>query len=202
MMRAVERLMNRAALPVHFSQGFNPRAIMSLVLPRPVSVASLADLLVIGLDTPVEPEHLLSRLNEHSPQGLRALRAVQLPPGVRPRALRVDFQLTLEDSQVSGVTQRLAQLRAQDAWPIVRPGKDDLGPKAIDLRTLVADVALREQTLTLSLSPQGEAWARPGEVLELLGLDARVDLAKLVRVEVDYGLAQLQQASLTQPPIF
>ncbi len=40
--------------------------------------------------------------------------------------------------------------------------------------------------LRWTLVPSGEVWARPAEVLELLGLDARGDLARLRRTAVQY----------------
>jgi hypothetical protein len=81
------------------------------------------------------------------------------------------------------------------SWPFQRrtAGKnaDPTRPPAtqgIDLRQLVVGLELQGPCLQFALAPHHDAWARPGEVLALLGLDERVDLAEVVRTEVDYGL--------------
>ncbi len=47
--RLWQRACTRAALPVRYSQGFNPHPRMSLPLPRPVGVAADEELLVVKL---------------------------------------------------------------------------------------------------------------------------------------------------------
>ena len=59
MMRAMERLVCRAKLPLKYTQGFNPRPVLSLSLPRPVGVASRAELLVVTLEEDLDEQVLL-----------------------------------------------------------------------------------------------------------------------------------------------
>jgi hypothetical protein len=40
--------------------------------------------------------------------------------------------------------------------------------------------------LHVKLVPQGDGWARPVEVLRLLGLDEHMDLSRMTRTEVTY----------------
>ncbi len=75
MMRAIERLLRRAGLPLRYSQGFNPRPALSLVLPRPVGVASEADLLVVTLEEDLAEDAVLRGFNDAAPIGLRATSA-------------------------------------------------------------------------------------------------------------------------------
>ena len=186
MMRLAERLAVRASLPLHYSQGFNPRPAISFASPRPVAVASQGDLLVACLDEPVEAAELLSRLNDHAPAGLRAVRAELLPgkAAARPKAIR--YELALEAARIPAVRQRLAQLAGEPCWIAQRrhPARNARqGPttQPIDLRPLVAEVNLDDSVLRITLVPKGDLWARPGEVLALLGLDERFDLAATVR---------------------
>ena len=60
--------------------------------------------------------------------------------------------------------------------------------RTIDLKALVRDLRLEDGRLRFSLASDGQVWARPGEVLEAVGLDARADLARLVRTNVQYDL--------------
>ena len=191
MMRATVRTAARAALPLRYSQGFNPHPILSLACPRPVGVTARDDLLVVSLDAPVEAEELLRRLNAHAPRGMRFLRAQALQARSTPRACRADYQLPLPSDKLSGVSERLARLAAADSWKVERftssrGGGKAMKPRVIDLKPLVTDVRVDGQVLRWRQVPQGDLWARPGELLGLLGLDDRVDLAAVERTTVEY----------------
>jgi len=193
MMRAVERQTVRARLPLRYSQGFNPRPALSLVLPRPVGVASLEDLLAITLDVPLEQAELLDRLAATAPKGLSPYRAVLLGPGVRPLARSADLELALSPEQAGCVAPRVRELDDQPAWPMRRVTGDESlddphAGKPIDLRPLVRRMVVENHRLRLTLVPLNQAWARPAEILRLLNLDERADLARMVRTHVDYGL--------------
>src|SRR5690606_16197351 len=85
MMRLFERALARARLPVKHSEGFNPRPRMSLPLPRPVGVATLADRLVVELREPVETTDALARLRRQMPVGLTLAEAFEVRPGCKLR---------------------------------------------------------------------------------------------------------------------
>ena len=104
--RAIERAAARAMLPVKYSQGFNPHPILSLVCPRPVGVASMADLAVLQLTRPMDAEQLLSALNGQAPSGMTFTRAKVLEAKAPPQPRQVDY-----DSPVKPEHQeRLAEL--------------------------------------------------------------------------------------------
>ena len=62
MMRLFRRAVVRAGLPVSYSQGFNPHARISAPLPRPVGMASQAELVMVWMTEPVELDAALERL--------------------------------------------------------------------------------------------------------------------------------------------
>ncbi len=189
-MRAVERIAARAELPVRFSQGFNPRPGLSLPCPRPVGVASRSDLLVIALEQDIQdPSGLLKSMNAHAPAGMRFLRARMLESRRSPQPERIDYELDIPPQAVASVAQRLCDLQARPQWDVERTGRGEAAPperRSLDLRPLVADIGFEDEKLTFSLAPRGDVWARPSEMLRLLGLDARADLARLTRRSVEY----------------
>jgi len=193
MMRAIERAAVRAELPLRYTQGFNPHPILSVACPRPVGVAGDRELLVFSLadtEPPLDGEELLSRLNASAPEGLRFTEAQTLRPGRAPRPCRALYELRIEDpSRRQAVDGALDRLRAQDAWCVQRckPPKhrrQAAVTRTIDLRPLVGSIAREGDRLVWMLRPQGDLWARPGELLDLLGLDGRIDLAAVVRTQV------------------
>ncbi len=194
-MRAVQRTVTRAGLPVHYSQGFNPRPVLSLTCPRPVGVASEDDLLVLSLDETsdggVDPESMDLQLNDAAPCGLCFDRPRPLPGKRAPQPVRVRYELPLSSARAQAVRHRLAEMHCGGDWTVTR-GSADKGkgrskpPRDIDLRPLVASASVEGERLCFTLVPRQQRWAKPAEVLKLLGLDPRGDLAGVVRREVDY----------------
>jgi len=196
MMRAVERTARRARLPLRYTQGFNPHPVMSLPHPRPVGVASRDDLLVLELETdapppPAEAGDLPARLNAAAPRGMRFLDARTLAGRGTPQPAAARYELPLEPQQLPLVRRRLEELASLETWTVprrvsARGRRGGWSTRPIDLRPLVGELRLDGQTLRMTLRPQGDLWARPGEVLALLGLDERIDLARAVRAAVEY----------------
>ncbi len=189
MMRAIERVLARAKLPIKFTEGFNPHPVLSLVCPRPVGVAGVDELLVIALTDEIAPAELLQRLNENSPSGMKALHAEPMRQGEKKLAARTEYRLKLSPQRSCAVRDRLAELESSDAWPVERQvakgGGKGMTTRRIDIRPLVAGIRVEEDVLDLTLQPSGDLWARPAEVLAMLGLDECVDLAAMVRTRVE-----------------
>jgi radical SAM-linked protein len=184
-MRLVERLAVRAGLPLRYSQGFNPHPVLSLLLPRPVGVATRDDLLVLAMDGAVEGQGLLDALNAHAPDGMRFFSAARMEGRKTPRPARAFYELELEPAAQDAVRRRLPELQSQPAWPAQRVVLSSRGQRKvsrpIDLRPLVADLSLEAGRLRMTLVRRGDAWARPAEVLALAGLEGPEFLARLVR---------------------
>jgi radical SAM-linked protein len=210
-MRAVEYAVTRANLPLRYSQGFNPHPVLALLPPRPVGVASMGDLLVMSLEQPQEqaaggngPQAvcssraggLVASMQAAAPRGMRFLRAVPLSGKTAPRPLAVRYELPLKQQELAPVNRRLEELAGEDRWIVSRlitPKKARFGramqPRDIDIKPMVADLRLEADKLRWSAVAHGDAWARPGEVLRLLGLDERVNLAAVERIAVEYDFA-------------
>jgi len=190
MMRAVARASRRAGLGLRYSQGFNPRPRLSLVCPRPVGVATRDDLLVLSLDVPGDGVELLRRLNDHAPRGMRLLRAEGIVGPGKPLPVRARYELRVTGAARRRLRRRLGELACMDCWPVERKvfaGRAEAPrSRTIDLKPLVERVGLAGETLEMNLVRRGDLWARPAEVLRLVGLDGRADLAGAVRTEVEY----------------
>ena len=74
LMRVFQRAFRRADLLLKHSQGFNPRAIVSIALPLSVGVDSVCELLDFELEGETAlPPDLAERLNAKLPAGIRVL---------------------------------------------------------------------------------------------------------------------------------
>ncbi len=187
MMRVMERAAARAELPMKFSQGFNPRPKLSLPLPRPVGIASQTELLVLELSEPVDPAAALDRLRSQLPPGVTPTGAALLEPGKAPQPRWAEYGLDLDETRAADVERRVAALADQPTWPWQRESHNaprNLEP--MDLRPLVAALALSGRSLRFRLIPRDQSWARVDEVLALVGLDDPADRAGVVRLAVSW----------------
>lgn len=53
MQRAMQRALRRSGLPVRYSQGFNPHAVLSFASPLPVGVGGAEELMDVALESDV-----------------------------------------------------------------------------------------------------------------------------------------------------
>ncbi len=205
MMRFFAHAAARAKLPVKYSQGFNPRPILSLACPRPVGVAGNSELLVVCLDAEdedIDGQTLQSRLAMCVPPGLRLLRAEKLTGKDAPQPRKMDYEWPVNAGLEPEIRLRLSELAEMESWPTERRTPGDRRKKTskaracrFDLKPLLSDIGLEDGVLRWSHVRHGDKWARPGEFLRLLGADERADLAFVTRINVEYENTCLAEAS-------
>jgi len=186
MMRMFEHAAVRAKLPLRYSEGFNPRPKLSLPLPRPTGVASRCELLVMRLTEPVEAARVAEGLAATLPEGVTIVACRDLPSKGTIHARDAAFELPVAPPRRGPVGRRLDQLHRESRWRVRRDARGDEPGRQIDLRPLVAAIALDDRHLRFTLVPDGQRWARPSEVLALVGLDSPAARSRLVRTDVHW----------------
>lgn len=73
LMRTMQRVFFRAKLPLRYSEGFNPHAKISIILPLQVGVASDCEYMDFWLTEDIDLASIPERLNEGMPEGIEAL---------------------------------------------------------------------------------------------------------------------------------
>lgn len=74
-MRAFQRAVRRADLPIAYSQGFNPHMKISWGQALKVGATSGRETAELQIDSWIKPEELKTRLNRELPKGLEILAA-------------------------------------------------------------------------------------------------------------------------------
>jgi radical SAM-linked protein len=185
-LRLFERALARAKVPVRHSQGFNPQPRMRIALPRPVGVASLDELLVVEVTSEESPDEVLNRLRLEMPPGIVLIAAELLNDGDRRQPCEVWYSLEIETSIYTEVAQRAADFLSKDSVMVDRVTPKSRACKAINIRQYISAVEVTPQRVTWSQTITQEGSARPGEVLEALGLASCDHLHRLCRQKTVY----------------
>ena len=191
LMRLYQRAFKRAGLNLKHTQGFSPRAMVSIALPLSVGVQSQCEILDYELvDQELPFEEIKDRLNRALPAGVRVLDVYDSPR--KPRDLtHLDIAIRLEyDNGVpGGCMEAIRELFARQSVIVTKRGKNgsveqDIIPMISQLD--VSAVSHQELELTAricaqnpSLNPQQMVTAIENELPQ-----CRPDFTRIFRREV------------------
>jgi len=183
LMRAFQRAVRRADLPVRLTEGFNPRPRIVFPVALEVGVASLDEVAEIEFTQWTPLEILKERLARHLPPGLSLIALQEIPPTRKGQVpLLIRYHLHLKEA---GLTcpppEALTAFLASPALPFLRQ-RETQAPTTLDLKASVAAVeAVADGAVAVVIKPIQTARARPLEVLSLL-LAKPIQELKTVRV--------------------
>nr|WP_162990886.1 TIGR03936 family radical SAM-associated protein [Maliibacterium massiliense] len=137
LMRAMQRALRRADVPVRFSKGFNPHPVMAFAQASPVGVESFAEYVDVALAKDCDADTLVRALNGALPPVLKASRGVCVQdgyPALMARVARAAYTVRLEGDARQNVAKWRAFF-AQDEILAQKKGK--AGVKTIDIKPMV-----------------------------------------------------------------
>lgn len=180
------RAFARADLPLRHSEGFNPHPKLSIVLPRPVGVASEAELLVAELESEVQDlQSIEDRLAAQLPQGARCLSTATMNDRDRMVVESATYRVPLEDCDRSRVHASVSEFLASNVWQIERT-HPKRGTRRLDIRGFVTDVTVGNDHVEWRQDVSQDGTARVNEVLSALSIPAEEHLHQVVRTHVAY----------------
>jgi radical SAM-linked protein len=185
LMRCLERMLRRAAIPMAHSQGFNPRPKVVFTLALALGIEGRREVVELELAEPMEPAELLRRLAAAAPPGFVWLDAEAVPQGRAAQPDVVHYALDVPAARRPDAEAALAAFLASTEWPYTRVRPDRT--LALDLRPFVLDAELDPLGVLrfrIKMLPGGSA--RPEEVIDALGLrDLLAQGSILIRTEVE-----------------
>ena len=188
-MNLCERASARADLPVAFSKGFNPRPKISLLLPRPVGVASQCELLIIRFERAFQDARWLERFSKQFPPGAKILRAEPLPDKGHIWVKSVTYQLFLTDIESKAVSRHLAEIRNNKgtSTPINEQTNDN---KKMEKYILDMDIVKNTLTFTIAGNPRTTP-PGPDRVLKAIGFaDPSEVISRLTKTKLLYEITK------------
>ena len=178
--RALERALNRAALPVAYTQGFNRRPRLALAAALPLGYTSAAEVADVWLTEAMAPEVFGARLMARMAPGIVISAVVEVPlvaPSLQQQLAESVYEVGFPDGVDGEALRRsVAELLAAGSLMRERRRPKDNRPQTFDLRPLLLDVAVEEDEggaphLRLRLVQSATQTARPDDVLTALGFD-------------------------------
>ncbi|MEW5994101.1 MAG: TIGR03960 family B12-binding radical SAM protein [Candidatus Zixiibacteriota bacterium] len=185
--RAIERALRRAQLPVAYSQGFHPSMKLSFGPPLPLGFTSEAELVDVTLESNLMP-YMIESLKRTMPEGMDILeaRAVLSKTESLTAALnRVVYRLPIEELPAADdLMNRIHILLDTEHLTVTRTGKSET--KQVDVRPAIYDVAVQGGSLVMTLGLGAGGYVRPEEVVQLLNpeWDIKVLSHRFHRVQV------------------
>ncbi len=190
LVRAWERALRRAGLPLAYSKGFNPHPRISIAMPLPVGCTGGREMIDVRFEEPplFSPEKVAVALRPSLPPGISLLAVERVSadaPALPSLPARAVYRITLIGVAADEVQRRVDRWLARESSPVVRGGgmerrtRRRARSRSYDLRPLVASLIVhdeREQVLleaVLLRDARGRT-GRPDVLIESLGLSSHM----------------------------
>lgn len=83
MVRLIERALRRAGIKLKYSQGYNPRPLISFSPPVPLGVESFAEYGDLSADCPISSAGFIEKVNSQLESHLEIIQAEEIPAGTK-----------------------------------------------------------------------------------------------------------------------
>ncbi len=172
LMRCFERMLRRAALPFHSTQGFNPKPRLVFALSLALGVVGREEVVELELDDALPPEDIHARLARQAPPGLTIHSVRRINPRAGAQVRRVCYRLALPASRRTASAERIPSiLAAPHCWvDRTRPQ-----PRRLDVRPYLRGLQILDDGLEMDVWVTPTGTVRPDEILALLGLADLLD---------------------------
>lgn len=145
LMRLFQRAFKRGGLNLKHTQGFSPRAMVSIALPLSVGVESCCEVLDFELvdQDEVSFGEIKERLNRTMPAGIRVLEVYDSPRKVKDLTyLDVSIILEYDNGVPEGAVDAIRELFARESVIVTKRGKN--GPVEQDIIPMISNLRIRE----------------------------------------------------------
>ena len=176
LLHVFQRAVRMSGINVIYTQGFNPRARISVVSALPLGATADRELLTIRIAKPLDLQDIVSRLNSRLPDGISLTEARILPDFAKaPVVTASEFVAELElpdDETPEQLESALRQLLQEPQIIIERESKKKR--KTIDLKPGIESVSVldtpSDSTARIIMTlPHRDFTVKPTEVIEALG---------------------------------
>ena len=191
LMRLFQRAFKRAGLNLKHTQGFSPRAMVSIALPLSVGVESRCEILDYELvDQELPFDEIRERLNQAMPAGVRVLDVYDSPRKIKELThLDVAIRLEYDNGVPQGAAEEIRELFARESVIVTKRGKN--GPTDQDIIPMISglditEISGQELELTARVCAQNPS-LNPQQLVTAIETNlprCRADFSRIFRREV------------------
>lgn len=142
LMRTLQKIIKRSALPIEYSKGFNPHMAVSIAQPLSVGVHSKGEYMDVVLNSELEEKYIMDKMNENTPRGIEILDVVKVIPvegKKKSQAMAIidaaKYTIKLKCTGEEDVLKALQNICSEGEWNIIKTSKS--GEKMINIKPLV-----------------------------------------------------------------
>ncbi len=182
LLRLWQRALNRAEIPLAYSEGFNPHPRMSLAAPLALGVTAEAELMDIFLAKWVSPHSFTAAMGRQLPPGIKIEQVFNIAltlPSLQSQVRFAEYSVGLETEK--GRDEIESAINALlDKESIPWQHQRDTGTRHYDLRALIEDLWLADWRqgyghIMMRLHCDSNGSGRPEQVAAALGLEKYPD---------------------------
>ena len=172
--RLWQRALNRAGLPLAYSEGFNPHPRISLAAPLALGVTSETELMDIVLDKFVSPHNFIEAIGRQLPAGIevKQVNNIAVPlPSLQSQVRYAEYAVELDTGKGrEEIEAAIDELLAKEELPWEH--QRDTGPRRYDLRKLIDDIwFIGGSNVGMRLNCDSNGSGRPEQVAAALGFE-------------------------------
>ena len=187
LLRCFIRAIARAKLPIKYSEGFNPHPSITFLLPLPIGVTSVCELVDMEFTENLPKDIILQKLNETLPPDLSILE-VGLPANKARDIMCAGYNITIEDENGVSAEQIEEFLNREE---ILITKKSKRGEKVVNMSEYIIKFEFAARTpqlviLNILLAANSEMNLKPTIVADEIerALNCEFDNVSIERQEI------------------
>jgi radical SAM-linked protein len=182
LLRLWQRALNRAEIPLAYSEGFNPHPRMSLAAPLALGVTGEAELMDIFLAKWVSPHSFTAAMGRQLPCGIEIKQVFNIAvtkPSLQSQVRFAEYTVGLETKKERDeIESAIVALLEKESLPWQH--QRDTGTRRYDLRALIEDLWLTDWhsgccNIAMRLRSDSSGSGRPEQVAAALGFEKYPD---------------------------
>jgi radical SAM-linked protein len=200
LMRCFERMLRRAALPYHSSQGFHPKPRLAFALSLPLGVVGCEEIVDLELDAELPISEIHERLAKQAPDGLTIDSVERIDRKATAQIRAFCYRVAIPPHRIGDLRIKASEVLASSACPVERARPER---RTVDLRPFFRDLRILPDALEIELWVTPKGTARPEEVLALLGLEdltAEGAVVERIRLELQDNQFNKSASGECEPP--
>ena len=180
LMRAMQRALRRAGLPVAYSQGFNPHMVMNFASPLSVGASGEREIMDVSMAQEMDGETFATRLNGALPPALKVVEARLIEDNhPAPMALlrAAAYEIRVDGQAGEALTQIIPAFLKKESIPAMRKTKS--GDKPCDIRPMIYELSARKVgegcRFSATLALREEATLKPDLLMTALSKECGME---------------------------